>query len=67
MERHGKTLAAAHRLTPRRTRDPLLPRLAANESVLIDVCQRPTSAVSVNHRITPAGEWLVDNFHLIEE
>jgi cyclic beta-1,2-glucan synthetase len=67
MERHGKTLAAAHRLTPRRTRDQLLPRLAANESVLIDVCQRLTTAVSVNHRITPAGEWLVDNFHLIEE
>ncbi|TMH37344.1 MAG: cyclic beta 1-2 glucan synthetase, partial [Betaproteobacteria bacterium] len=67
MERHGKTLAAAHRLTPRRTRDQLLPRLAANESVLIDVCQRLTAAVSVNHRITPAGEWLLDNFHLIEE
>ena len=67
MEQHGKTLALAHRLTPRRTRDPLLPRLAANENVLIDVCRRLTVAVSVNQRITPAGEWLVDNFHLIEE
>src|SRR5204863_6688110 len=63
----GKTLAAAHRLTPRRTRDQLLPRLAANESVLIDVCERLTAAVSAQHRITPAGEWLLDNFHLIEE
>jgi cyclic beta-1,2-glucan glucanotransferase len=67
MERHGKTLAAAHRLTPRRARDQLLPRLAANESVLIDTCKRLTAAVSVNHRISPAGEWLLDNFHLIEE
>ena len=67
MERYGKTLAAAHRLTPHRARDQLLPRLAANESVLIGVCKRLTAAVSANHRISPAGEWLLDNFHLIEE
>ncbi len=67
MERHGKTLAAAHRLTPRRVRDRLLPRLAANETVLIEVCKRLIAAVSANDRITPAGEWLLDNFHLIEE
>ena len=67
MERYGKTLAAAHRLTPRQTRDPLLPRLAANESVLIGVCEQLTAAVSANHRISPPGEWLLDNFHLIEE
>jgi len=67
MVRHGKALASAHRLTPARTRDPLLPRLAANEGVLVDVCRRLTAAVSANHRISPAGEWLVDNFHLIEE
>jgi cellobiose phosphorylase len=67
MERYGKTLAAAHRLTPRLARDQLLPRLAANESMLIDVCKRLTASVSANHRISPAGEWLLDNFHLIEE
>ena len=67
MERYGKTLSAAHRLTPRRARDRLLPRLAANESVLTDVCDRLIAAVSANHRISPAGEWLLDNFHLIEE
>jgi cyclic beta-1,2-glucan synthetase len=67
MERHGKALAAVHRLTPRRLRDRLLPRLAANETVLIEVCNRLTAAVSANDRITPAGEWLLDNFHLIEE
>ena len=67
MERYGKTLAAAHRLTPRRTGDQLLPRLAANEAVLVEVCKRLTAAVSANHRISPAGEWLLDNFHLIEE
>jgi hypothetical protein len=48
-------------------RDRLLPRLAANETVLIEVCDQLTAAVSANDRITPAGEWLLDNFHLIEE
>jgi len=67
MERHGKALAATHRLTPRRASDALLPRLAANESVLVGVCKQLTAAVSANHRISPAGEWLLDNFHLIEE
>ena len=67
MQRYGKTLATAHRLTPRRARDQLLPRLAANESVLVGVCKQLTAAVSDSHRISPAGEWLLDNFHLIEE
>ena len=67
MERYGKALAAAHRLTPRRAPDQLLPRLAANESVLVGVFKRLTAAVPDNHRISPAGEWLLDNFHLIEE
>ena len=67
MERYGKTLAQAHRLTPLRARDQLLPRLAANEIVLFGVCKQLTAAVSENHRISPAGEWLLDNFHLVEE
>ncbi len=67
MEQHGKSLAAAHRVTTRQGPDQLLPRLAANEAVLIDACNRMTAAVRANRRITPAAEWLLDNFHLIEE
>ena len=67
MEQHGKSLAAAHRVTTRQGPDQLLPRLAANEAVLIDACNRMTAAVRANRRITPAGEWLLDNFYLIEE
>jgi len=26
-----------------------------------------TAAVTAKHRIEPAGEWLLDNFYLIEE
>jgi cyclic beta-1,2-glucan synthetase len=47
--------------------DQLLERLAANESALVAVCQLLTAAVTENRRITPAGEWLLDNFYLIEE
>jgi hypothetical protein len=67
MEQHGRSLAAMHRLTPKRGPDQLLPRLAANEAVLIDACNRLTVAVRANRRITPAGEWLLDNFYLIED
>jgi cyclic beta-1,2-glucan synthetase len=67
MEQHGKSLAAAHKLTSARGRDQLLPNLAANEAVLIETCNLLTKAVTANRRITPAGEWLLDNFYLIEE
>jgi cellobiose phosphorylase len=67
MEQHGGSLAAAHRITSRQGPDQLLPRLAANEAVLVDACNRLTAAVRANRRITPAGEWLLDNFYLIEE
>ena len=67
MEQHGKALAASHKLAARRARDQLLARLAENEGVLIEACNLLTAAVKANRRITPAGEWLLDNFYLIEE
>jgi cyclic beta-1,2-glucan synthetase len=67
MEQHGRALAAAHKLAPGRAPDRLLARLAANESALVGVCSLLTEAVTESRRITPAGEWLLDNFYLIEE
>ncbi|HSD96723.1 MAG TPA: glucoamylase family protein, partial [Sulfuricaulis sp.] len=67
MEQHGKSLASSHTLTPRRAKNQLLTRLAENERVLTGACRVLTAAVTANHRITPAGEWLLDNFYLIEE
>ena len=67
MERHGKTLAGSHRLSSRRAPDQLLARLAENERVLLDACNLLTATVKANRRISPAGEWLLDNFYLIEE
>jgi len=71
MERHGKALAAAHRLRPGRRRgrggERLLERLTGNESVLIATGDILKAALAAGQRIAPAGEWLLDNFHLIEE
>ncbi len=67
MEQYGKGLAASHKLSAGRAPDKLLARLAANETTLVSVCKLLTLAVTANRRITPAGEWLLDNFYLIEE
>ncbi len=67
MEQHGKVLAESHRLSPKRGSNALLARLAQNEALLIAVRGLLTEAVNDDRRITPAGEWLLDNFYLIEE
>jgi cyclic beta-1,2-glucan synthetase len=67
MEPHGKTLAGLHKLSMAYTAGRLLSRLAENESVLIEVRNLLEDAVRASRRITPAAEWLLDNFYLIEE
>jgi len=67
MEQHGKILASSHRLAKGRAPDQLLARLAKNEIALLGVCNLLTAAVTLKLPITPAGEWLLDNFYLIEE
>ena len=67
MTRHGKSLASSHKLSPERASDRLLSRLAENEGILIETRNLLTEAVKANRRIVPAGEWLLDNFYLIEE
>ena len=47
--------------------DELLTRLGRNERILVDACDVLTAAIQAKRRIAPAGEWLLDNFHLIEE
>jgi cyclic beta-1,2-glucan synthetase len=67
MEQHGKALAGSHRVGSGHARDKLLTRLAENEDVLIEVRNLLLEPVETNRRMTPAGEWLLDNFYLIEE
>src|SRR5207249_9297112 len=51
----------------KRAANPLLTRLAENEDVLIGVYGLLTESIKADRRIAPAGEWLLDNFYLIEE
>ena len=67
MERYGRELAGQHRVSPVPSGNLLLTRLTDNEAVLTHACERLTAATRNQSRITPAAEWLLDNFYLIEE
>ncbi|MBS1121114.1 MAG: cyclic beta 1-2 glucan synthetase [Deltaproteobacteria bacterium] len=67
LERHAQTLAGWHKLGETPAPDLLLPRLGDNEAVLADAYALVSEAVSRGRQITPAAEWFVDNYHLIEE
>jgi cellobiose phosphorylase len=67
MSHYGKTLAKKHKLVTGRASNRLLKRLSDNEEVLLEVHSLLTEAVKSNRRIIPAGEWLLDNFYLIQE
>ena len=66
LARHAQALAAKHEIATARGRNQLLARLDHNEEVL-RAFNHATLAVDQNRRITPAAEWLLDNFYLIEE
>ena len=66
LARHARDLAAGHQLVPQHSSNRLLARLDANEQIL-RAFNRATLAVNASRRITPAAEWLLDNFYLIEE
>src|SRR3954468_9547877 len=66
LKQHAATLAQRHKVATRKGANLLLPRLAANENILFEYNQQTLSAEE-RRRVTPASEWLLDNFHLIEE
>jgi cellobiose phosphorylase len=66
MRQYSKELAIFHKLSKEKTPDWLLKRLAENERLLNKVRYLLTDAVKENNVISPAGEWLLDNFYLIE-
>jgi len=63
---HAAMLAAEHQIGAAPVANHLLARLADNETSL-RAFHRATQKVSPTRRITPAAEWLLDNFYLIEE
>ncbi len=68
LEQHGETLAVAQRVTDRPGRGgPILPRVRDNGRVLLNAYRNIAGAIREERAITPAAEWLVDNFHVVEE
>ena len=67
LEAHAKSLAVAQTVASRPTSGrPLAARLADNSTVLLSAYRSIVKAIDDGRQITPAGEWLIDNFHLVE-
>jgi len=68
LEQHAASLARAQRITLHpMARRSLAGRLRDNEKILLAAYRSIAAAVADNRSITPAAEWLLDNYHLVEE
>ncbi len=68
LETHARSLAVAQRVADRPTRGlPLSARLADNGAVLLSAYRSIVAAIVDGRAITPAAEWLIDNYHLVEK
>jgi cyclic beta-1,2-glucan synthetase len=66
-EQHGRSLGTSHRAGLARVGQPTFyPRLENSVRSLRDAYQYITDEVQEGHGVSPAAEWLLDNFHLIE-
>ncbi|CAN5307829.1 glucoamylase family protein [soil metagenome] len=63
--RHAVFLAGQHRMDPKRGPNRLLLRLGENENALTQAYNLVSEAES--RQVAPDGEWLLDNFYLIEQ
>jgi cellobiose phosphorylase len=66
-ELHAKFLAGKHAVSSKNVREKLLVRLKDNEEMLLRVNKLLNEAAKAKRIITPAGDWLLDNYYLIEE
>jgi cyclic beta-1,2-glucan synthetase len=68
LEQHATSLAAAQHVAPSpRLGRSLAKRLHDNAGVLAETYRTVSRAASAHRPITPAEEWLLDNFHVVEE
>ena len=69
LEHHAETLAQTHRIDPRPRRKgvPLLARFEENARVLQQSYSALAAAAQKDQAISPAAEWLLDNFHVIDD
>ncbi|MEQ1848584.1 MAG: hypothetical protein ABL983_23765, partial [Nitrospira sp.] len=68
LEQHAASLAAAQVVTDdARVGRLLTPRVRENGRVLVASYQAIARTIRDEKAITPAAEWFVDNFHIIDE
>jgi len=68
LEQHAESLAAAQHTAPKRSKaKKLLPRVRDNHLYLKQGYRVIAQAIGQERAITPAAEWLVDNFPVVEE
>lgn len=67
LEVHAKLIGIRHKISAKFRADQLLRRLQENEQILTEAYAQVTEAVAKGQRISPAGEWLIDNFYLLGE
>ena len=67
IEEHARSLAVAQAVTAKPSRGgPLTERLADNAAALIGSHRAIAQAADARSATTPAAEWLLDNYHLVE-
>ena len=67
MKTHAVLVARSHKILQGKRDDSLLERLDDNEKTLVEVRNLLVESIQSGQGITPAAEWLLDNFYLIEE
>src|SRR6185295_13152459 len=68
LEQHATTLANAQRIAPDLAKGrPLAARLEENRKVLAKAYREIVAATRANQSIPPAAEWLLDNYHVVDE
>jgi cyclic beta-1,2-glucan synthetase len=67
LEQYARALAAEHTTVTKKGRAQLLPRLEDNGRKLVAAYRTLVEAIRNGRAISPAAEWLVDNFHIVEE
>src|SRR5215475_15783378 len=65
LEQYAQTLAAEHKTVTRKGRAQLLPRLEDNGRKLEASYKLLVDALREGRAISPAAEWLVDNYHIV--
>ena len=67
LESHARALANSHELDSRPGGLLLLPRLDENEEIIRRSYEDIVGAIRRGRPVSPAAEWLLDNYYLIEE